>query len=96
VVLQTKISRPYIDHFKKFYCDTATFGFAPKVLELILEFFGPQHVLFGSDSPLDIANGQYFTAETLRSIDAMAVTSEVRRAILGDNAIRSLKILDRA
>ena len=96
MVLQTKISRPYIDHFKKFYCDTATFGFAPKVLELTLEFFGPRHVLFGSDSPLDIANGQYFTAETLRSIDAMAVPSEVRQAILSDNAIRSLKILERA
>jgi hypothetical protein len=25
-VLATKISRPYIDHFKKFYCDTAAFG----------------------------------------------------------------------
>jgi uncharacterized protein len=81
-MLPTKISRPYIEHFKKFYADTAAFGFAPKVLELALEFFGPEHVLFGSDSPLDVANGQYFTAETLRSIDAMKITPAVRKAIL--------------
>jgi uncharacterized protein len=96
MVLPTKISRPYIEHFKKFYADTAAFGFAPKVIELTLEFFGPEHVLFGSDSPLDVANGQYFTAETLRSIDAMAITPVVRKAILGENAIHRLKVLSRA
>jgi uncharacterized protein len=71
----------------------AAFGFAPKVLELALEFFGPEHILFGSDSPLDVANGQYFTAETLRSIDAMKITPAVRKAILSENAIHRLKVL---
>jgi predicted TIM-barrel fold metal-dependent hydrolase len=86
----TSITKPYIDHFKKFHCDTAVFGYAPKVLELALEFFGPNHVLFGSDSPFDVDDGQHFTKETLRSIDGMAIPSEMRSDILCGNAKRIL------
>jgi uncharacterized protein len=92
MVLPTRVSKPYIEHFRKFYCDTAVFGFAPRVLELALDFFGPERVLFGSDSPMDITSGQYFTSETLRSIDAMMVSREVRNGILSENARRILKI----
>ena len=92
-VLPTRVSKPYVEHFKKFYCDTAAFGFAPKILELALDFFGPERVLFGSDSPMDAAGGQYFTAETLRSIDAMTISSKVRSGILSGNASRILKLV---
>ena len=91
-VLATKISRPYIDHFKKFYCDTAAFGYEPGVLEIALKFFGPKRVLFGSDTPFDSSGGQYFTAETLRSIQDMAVSGDVRTALLSSNAIKALKL----
>jgi uncharacterized protein len=91
-VLATKISRPYIDHFRKFYCDTAAFGYEPGVLEIALKFFGPERVLFGTDTPFDSSGGQYFTAETLRSIQDMAVSGEVRTALLSGNAIRALKL----
>jgi uncharacterized protein len=87
----TKVSKPYIEHFKNFHCDTAVFGYAPKVLELALEFFGPNHVLFGSDSPFDVDDGQHFTKETLRSINAMTITPDVRSGILSGNATRILK-----
>jgi uncharacterized protein len=91
-VLATKISRPYIDHFKKFYCDTAAFGYEPKVLEIALEFFGRERVLFGTDTPFDTSGGQYFTAETLRSIQDMGVSADVRMAVLSGNAIRALDL----
>jgi uncharacterized protein len=90
--LPTKISRPYINHFKKFYSDTAAFGYAPKVLDLTLDFFGPEHVLFGSDTPFDATGGQYFTKETLRSITDMPTTPETRSALLFGNAKRILKV----
>jgi predicted TIM-barrel fold metal-dependent hydrolase len=90
--MPTKISKPYVDHFRKFYCDTAASGFAPKALELAADFFGPERVLFGSDAPFDIEDGQIFTVETLRSIDAMAVSPETRTAILSNNAARILKL----
>ena len=90
--MPTKISKPYVDHFRNFYCDTAASGFAPKALELAVDFFGPERVLFGSDVPFDIEDGQIFTTETLRSIEAMAVSPEMRTAILSKNAARLLKL----
>jgi len=90
-VLVTKITA-YIDHFKKFYCDTATFGYEPKVLEIALEFFGRERVLFGTDTPFDTSGGQYFTAEALRSIQDMAVSADVRTAVLSGNAIKALNL----
>jgi predicted TIM-barrel fold metal-dependent hydrolase len=90
--MPTKISKPYIDHFRKFYCDTAASGFAPKAPELAVDFFGPERVLFGSDAPFDIEDGQIFISETLHSIDAMATAPETRSAILSKNAARFLKL----
>jgi uncharacterized protein len=90
--MPTKISKPYVDHFRKFYCDTAASGFAPKVIELAVDFFGPERVLFGSDAPFDVQDGRVFISETLRSIESMAVPPETRAAILANNAKRILKI----
>jgi predicted TIM-barrel fold metal-dependent hydrolase len=86
-------AKPNIEHFKKFYCDTACNEFAPKVLELALDFFGPERVLFGSDAPFGANDGQRFTTEVLRSIEAMHVSPDVRKAILSGSASRSLKIV---
>ena len=90
--LETKISKPYIDHFKKFLCDTAVFDFSPKVLELALDFFGPDRVLFGSDAPFGAGNGQAFLTAARRSVEAMDVSPEVRNAILVGNARRAMRI----
>jgi predicted TIM-barrel fold metal-dependent hydrolase len=89
---QAKISKPYIDHFKKFHCDTAVSGYGPKVLDLAVDFFGPDRVLFGSDAPFGVADGQSYITDTLRSIEDMSISGEVRSRILTENAIRILKI----
>jgi uncharacterized protein len=88
-----KGAQPNIEHFKRFYCDTACNEFAPKVLELALDFFGPERVLFGSDAPFGANDGERFTAEVLRSIEAMKVSTDLRKAILSKSASRSLKIV---
>jgi predicted TIM-barrel fold metal-dependent hydrolase len=90
--MPTKISKPYVEHFRRFYCDTAASGYAPKVLELAVDFFGPDRVLFGSDAPFDVQDGRIFISETLRSIEAMAVSPDTKSAILANNAKRILKI----
>jgi len=90
--MPTKISKPYVEHFRRFYCDTAVSGFGPKALELAVDFFGPERVLFGSDAPFDVEGGQLFIREALRSIDAMAVSAETRTAILSKNTARILKL----
>jgi uncharacterized protein len=53
------------------YCDTAASGFAPKVLEMALDFFGAERVLFGSDAPFDVEGAQIFVGDTLRAINAL-------------------------
>jgi len=83
---------PNVEHFKKFYCDTACNEFAPKVLELAMNFFGPERMLFGSDAPFGADDGQRFTTEVLRSIDAMQISPEIRGAILSGSARQRLKI----
>jgi len=88
----TKISKPYINHFKKFYCDTACNNFAPKVLELALDFFGPERVMYGSDAPFGADGGQSFMIGSLKSVQAMQISPEVRSAILSGNASRILKM----
>ncbi len=90
--LPTTISKPYIDHFRKFYCDTAAFGYAPKVVELALDFFGRERVLFGTDAPFDATGGQYFTHETLRTLGDIQMSSQTRAALLNGNAERILKL----
>ena len=87
-----KVARPYIDHFKKFYCDTACKDYVPKVLELALDFFGPERMLFGSDTPFGAGDGQRFTSGALRSIEAMQIAPDVRNTILSTNAQRILKL----
>jgi predicted TIM-barrel fold metal-dependent hydrolase len=87
-----KNAKPNIEHFKKFYCDTACNEFSPKVLELALDFFGPERVLFGSDAPFGANDGQRFSTEVLRSIDAMKISPETRKAIMSGNTSRILKI----
>jgi predicted TIM-barrel fold metal-dependent hydrolase len=57
-----------------------------------LNFFGPERVLFGTDTPFDSSGGKYFTAETLRSIQDMTVSGDVRTALLSGNAIKALKL----
>ncbi len=91
--LSDKVARPYMDHFKKFYCDTACKDFVPKVLDLALDFFGPERMLFGSDTPFGAGDGQSFTSGALRSIEAMQITPDVRKTILSANAQRILKIV---
>jgi hypothetical protein len=90
--LSTEISKSFIDHFKKFYSHTAVLDHALKILELALDFFGAERVLFGSDAPFGVGDGQADITAALRFIDAMQVSQECRGAVLSNNAKQLLKI----
>jgi predicted TIM-barrel fold metal-dependent hydrolase len=77
---------PPLDYFRRFYVDTALFG-APHAVRCVLEFFGPQHVLFGTDMPLGPSN----TVEaTIMDIDATGLSREDLAAVYSGNAVRLL------
>ena len=80
------LPQPPLDYFRRFYVDTALFG-APHAARCVLEFFGPQHTLFGTDIPLGPANA---VEATISDIDAAGLSSADRAAVYAANATRLL------
>lgn len=52
-----KIKPPYGEHFKKFYVDTATQSCNPGALQVAIDYFGLERVMFGTDAPMDSEEG---------------------------------------
>jgi len=77
---------PPLDYFRRFYADTALFG-APHAVRCVLDFFGPEHVLFGTDMPLGPANA---IEATIADLDTAGLASEDRAAVYAGNAKRVL------
>lgn len=84
----TPISAPYLEHYKKFYVDTATQFYNPDALKIAIDFFGADHVLFGTDAPMDKNGGADMTKNADKSIEALNIKDEERKQIYFENAIR--------
>jgi predicted TIM-barrel fold metal-dependent hydrolase len=84
-----KLKRPHLDYFRLFYADTALFG-AKEATLCGLKFFGPQRVLFGSDSPFDPERGSAYIRWTIEIIDSLDISPADRQAIYEGNARRLL------
>jgi aminocarboxymuconate-semialdehyde decarboxylase len=81
------LERPPLDYLKRFYADTANFG-NPIALRAALEFFGTEHVLFGSD----FGFSPRFAPETIEDVEAVVRDPEQKRAIYEGNARRVLRL----
>jgi predicted TIM-barrel fold metal-dependent hydrolase len=80
------LKRPHLDYMHDFYGDTALFGGGIHAVRCGLEFFGADHVVFATDTPLGpIAP----TIDTIRRLD---VSDGDRRKIFSGNAERLLKL----
>jgi aminocarboxymuconate-semialdehyde decarboxylase len=83
--------RPY-DYFKEnFLADTAVFG-ARAATVCGLDFFGPDRVLFASDSPFDPEGGSMYIRETIEILDSLDISEEDRAKIYHGNAERLLNL----
>jgi uncharacterized protein len=78
------LPRPPLEYFRRFYVDTALFG-APHAVRCVLDFFGPQHVLFGTDMPLGPSNA---VEMTIADIDSSALSLEDMSVVYFGNAMR--------
>jgi predicted TIM-barrel fold metal-dependent hydrolase len=78
-----------LQQFKRFYCDTATYG-STAALMCAYEFFGAGHMLFGTDMPLGPRFG--LTAETIRAIERAKIPEEEKEDIFRNNAVDLLRI----
>lgn len=75
--------------FKKFYVDTAILGNS-KALELCLDYFGVDHVFFGTDAPLGILPAGA-SKEIIQAINDMAVPQADKDLIFSGNFDRLLR-----
>lgn len=74
--------------FKRFYVDTALLG-NTKALELALDYFGPKHLLYGTDAPFgQLPAGA--SREITLAINEMSVAPSVKRAIFKENLVTLL------
>ena len=80
-----------VEYFRMFHADTALNG-NPSALRCGLEFFGEDHLLFGTDVPYDVENGGVSIRETIKAIEAMGVSESARIKIYEGNARRLLHL----
>jgi len=74
------VSKPYIDHFKRFYVDTVVQGNVSSLLNA-MDFFGADHMIFASDMPFDIEMGREFTRVSLESVSQLPVSDAIKSDI---------------
>ena len=87
---EAKINPPYGDHYKKFYIDTATQCFNPDALQLAINYFGVDRVMFGTDLPMDAEEGAVMSLGSDRSIAALNLGEDQKKKIYSRNAERVL------
>jgi predicted TIM-barrel fold metal-dependent hydrolase len=78
------------DDFKKFYVDTALLG-NPKAIELAVDYFGDDHVVFGTDAPLGIAPAGA-TEEIIKAIDELPILHQGQEAIYHQNILKLIGV----
>ena len=80
------LPRPPLEYFRRFYADTALFG-APHAVRCVLDFFGADHVLFGTDMPL---GPPVAIAATIADVQAAGLNKEDLEKVFAGNARRLL------
>ncbi|MDR3440988.1 amidohydrolase family protein [Telmatospirillum sp.] len=83
-ILKRMGKRP-IDYFRQFYADTAVLG-SRSAIRCGLDFFGSEHVLFGTDCPFDKEQGALVIRETIAAIDSLPLSEVERAKIYCENA----------
>ena len=85
------LKKPPIDYFRMFYGDTALNG-NDAALRCGYAFFGAEHVLFATDFPYDNEDGERFTRDIIRSVEALDVPAAEKRMVFEGNARRLLHL----
>ena len=80
-----------LDYFKLFYADTALFG-APHAIASSLAFFGPERILFASDSPFDPEKGPGYIRTTIADLESLELPEDTLEQIYSGNAQRLLRL----
>ncbi len=88
-----KTGRRPVDYFRMFFADTAING-SRSGTQCGIDFFGCEHVLFGTDCPFDPEGGPLFIREIIKVLDGLDLNPDERRKIYNENARRMLRLKD--
>ena len=77
--------------YRAFYGDTVFSG-AHHPLDCALDFFGAEHILFGTDMPYGAEGGEMFIRETIAAVEEASPTDQLRRQLFESNARQLLGI----
>ncbi len=83
-----RLAHPPHWYFTRFYADTALNG-GVHALRCALEYFTPEGVLFGTDTPFDAEGGSRNIRETIAALDASGL-SPARRQMIDEGNLRRL------
>ena len=89
---RNKLGRDISEYWKNIFGDTAISGGPTAVYELGYDFFGPDHLMFGSDYPFGPKAGERSISATLSGIRSMDISLADKEKILGKNAEKLLKV----
>ncbi len=78
------LKRPHLEYLREFYGDTAMFGGGTHALRCGLEFFGADHVVFATDTPLGPI------APTIEAVKRLDLPADQMRKLFVGNAERLL------
>jgi aminocarboxymuconate-semialdehyde decarboxylase len=73
-----------------FYADTAVHS--KSAIRCGYEFFGPEHILFGTDMPYDDEQGFRFVRQAVEGIEQMEIPESDKKKIFEDNARHLLRL----
>jgi len=90
-VILKRMGRRPVDFFRMFYADTSVNG-SKSATRCGLDFYGADHVLFGTDCPFDPEGGPLFIREVIKAIDGLRLKEDDRRKVYFGNAIRMLRL----
>lgn len=89
--LTGKLSKPHIEYYRMFYNDTAING-NTSALMCAHEFFGAEHLLFGTDFPFDTEYGARNMRQVSEAINKMAISAEEKQKLFSGNALRLMRL----
>ena len=85
------LTRPPLDYYRMFYCDTAIQGNTPALM-CAYEFFGADHMVFATDMPYDNELGARLYRDTIPAVAAMPIDDASRQKIFSGNARRLFRL----
>src|SRR6266508_3452041 len=84
------LSENPLDNFRRFYVDTA--DYPSSTLRCALDFFGADHLVFGTNYPYGPEEGCRFVRNSLEAVRGLGLEEAETHAILGGTAARLLGI----